>query len=83
MQAGQAVDVRDITDNINAPTKVQLITSFGVDNGGEMYVTAGDEGAAGLYTESIPNQPRARAAEARAHADQQRNEKRRIRARLR
>jgi glucose/arabinose dehydrogenase len=40
VDAGQAVDVRDITANINPPAKVQLITSFGVDNGGEMYVTS-------------------------------------------
>jgi hypothetical protein len=44
MQGGQAVDVRDITDNINPPAKLQLITSFGVDNGGEMYVTSLDGG---------------------------------------
>jgi glucose/arabinose dehydrogenase len=44
MQGGQAVDVRDITDNINPPAKLQLITSFGVDNGGEMYVTSQDGG---------------------------------------
>jgi glucose/arabinose dehydrogenase len=40
MQNGQAVDVRDITDNINSPSKLQLINSFGVDNGGEMYVVS-------------------------------------------
>ena len=39
MEAGRAVDVRDITDDINPNPKLQLITSFGVDNGGEMYVT--------------------------------------------
>jgi glucose/arabinose dehydrogenase len=50
VDGGKAVDVRDITDNINPPAKLQLITSFGVDNGGEMYVTAGDEGGiGGLY----------------------------------
>ncbi|HTV19940.1 MAG TPA: PQQ-dependent sugar dehydrogenase [Polyangiaceae bacterium] len=38
IENGRAVDVREITDDINPPTKVQLITSFGVDNGGEMYV---------------------------------------------
>jgi glucose/arabinose dehydrogenase len=45
IEGGQAVDVRDITDNINPPTKLQLITSFGVDNGGEMYVLTQDPGA--------------------------------------
>ena len=39
MEGGQAVQVRDITDDINPAPKVQLISSFGTDNGGEMYVT--------------------------------------------
>jgi glucose/arabinose dehydrogenase len=37
MQGGQAVDVRDITADIN-PEDISAITSFGVDNAGEMYV---------------------------------------------
>ena len=36
--------VTQITDDINAPDKVQLITSFGVDNGGEMYVLSQNGG---------------------------------------
>jgi glucose/arabinose dehydrogenase len=37
MEAGRAVDVREITQDIN-PDDIAFITSFGVDNGGEMYV---------------------------------------------
>jgi glucose/arabinose dehydrogenase len=37
MQDGQAVDAREITQDIN-PEDISFITSFGVDNGGEMYV---------------------------------------------
>ena len=39
VENGQAVDVRDITDDIN-PDGVSLITSFGVDNAGELYVAS-------------------------------------------
>jgi glucose/arabinose dehydrogenase len=37
MEGGQTVDAREITDDIN-PGGVSLITSFGVDNAGELYV---------------------------------------------
>jgi glucose/arabinose dehydrogenase len=37
MAGGRAADVRDITGDIN-PERIPLITSFGVDNSGELYV---------------------------------------------
>jgi glucose/arabinose dehydrogenase len=46
MQAGQPTELRDITQDIN-PGDLSLITSFGVDNGGEMYVLTQLPG--GLY----------------------------------
>jgi glucose/arabinose dehydrogenase len=45
MQGGQAVDVREITADIN-PEDIPYITSLGVDNAGEMYVMSQ---AGGLY----------------------------------
>jgi glucose/arabinose dehydrogenase len=45
MEEGRAVDVRDITDDIN-PERIGQITSFGVDNAGELYVLSG---RGGLY----------------------------------
>jgi hypothetical protein len=39
IEDGHAVDVRDITGDIN-PDGVSLITSFGVDNAGELYVAS-------------------------------------------
>ena len=39
VDGGQAVDVQDITQDIN-PDGVSLISSFGVDNAGELYVAS-------------------------------------------
>ena len=41
MQDGAVVGEQDITADIN-PDDVNLFTSFGVDNGGEMYLVSGD-----------------------------------------
>jgi hypothetical protein len=45
IEAGRAALVRDLTDDIN-PDRVRSITSFGVDNAGELYVLSQ---AGGLY----------------------------------